>query len=122
MVLVPPEAEHRKSQLEDDFIGPFLGAKEANQKHGQREAQAMSPSATRLSQIWDQLVVNEDLLYRHYARPANGGIILQLVVPNSQRADVLRDLHEGVLGCHLGQDKTLGKLKVHFYWPGSTMT
>ena len=118
VVLATPEAEHRKSQLEDDLIGPFLRAKEANKKPGQREAQAMSPSARRLSQIWDQLVIHEDLLYRRYASPANGDILLQLVVPKSQRADVLRDLHEGVLGGHLGQDKTLGKVKERFYWPG----
>ena len=31
---------------------------------------------------------------------------------------VLRDVHERVLGLHLGVDKSLGKLKEQFYWPG----
>ena len=43
---------------------------------------------------------------------------LQLVVPMSQRKIVLAELHEGVTGGHLGQEKTLMKLKERFYWPG----
>ena len=32
--------------------------------------------------------------------------------------EVLHDIHEGMLGGHLGVDKSLGKLKERFYWPG----
>ena len=40
-----------------------------------------------------------------------------VVVLNSLKTAVLRDVHEGVLGGHLGVDKSLGKLKERFYWP-----
>ena len=40
------------------------------------------------------------------------------MVPNSLMTVVLLDVHEGVLGGHLGVDKSLGKLKERFYWPG----
>ena len=43
---------------------------------------------------------------------------LQLIVPLSFRKEVLQELHAGVVGGHLGQDKTLGRLKERFYWPG----
>ena len=43
---------------------------------------------------------------------------LQMVVPASLREEVLSDLHKGSLGGHLGTDKTLGRLKERFYWPG----
>ena len=42
----------------------------------------------------------------------------QLVVPKKFRQDILRDLHEGVTGGHLGEAKTLSKLKERYYWPG----
>ena len=34
------------------------------------------------------------------------------------REQILRELHEGVASGHLGQDKTLHRLKERFYWPG----
>ena len=40
------------------------------------------------------------------------------VVPETMKEEVLRDLHEGVMGGHLGEDKTLEKVKERFYWPG----
>ena len=43
---------------------------------------------------------------------------LQLVTPTMLREEVLRELHEGAAGGHLGQDKTLHQLKERIYWPG----
>ena len=72
MTLATPDPDLRRSQLEDELIGPFLRAKEAKTKPNQQEAQAMSPSAKRLLQIWDQLVLQENLLYRLYEEPDSG--------------------------------------------------
>ena len=40
------------------------------------------------------------------------------MVPKKFHQDILRDLHKGVTGGHLGEAKTLRKLKERFYWPG----
>ena len=40
------------------------------------------------------------------------------MVPKKFHQDILRDLHEGVTEGHLGEAKTLRKLKERFYWPG----
>ena len=40
------------------------------------------------------------------------------MVPKKFCQDILRDLHEGVTGGHLGEVKTLSKLKERFCWPG----
>eukprot|EP00731_Ephydatia_muelleri_P039226 Em1238g1a len=43
-----------------------------------------------------------------------------LVLPAKLKVDTLRDLHEGAIGGHLGEEKMLNKLKERFYWPGCT--
>eukprot|EP00731_Ephydatia_muelleri_P029484 Em0021g7a len=43
---------------------------------------------------------------------------LQLVLPYSLHCEVLKELHEGAVGGHLGESKMLGRLKERFYWPG----
>ena len=40
------------------------------------------------------------------------------MVPKKFHQDILRNFHEEVAGGHLGEAKTLGKLKGRFYWPG----
>ena len=44
--------------------------------------------------------------------------VLQTVIPDALRTEVLADLHEGTAGGHLGADKTLARLRERFYWPG----
>lgn len=41
-----------------------------------------------------------------------------MVVPKVLHGEVLSELHEGPFGGHLGMEKTLGKVKERFYWPG----
>ena len=42
-----------------------------------------------------------------------------LVVSESIHSEVLNQLHEAPAGGLLGEDKTLNKLREHFYWPGN---
>ena len=44
----------------------------------------------------------------------------QLVVPLTLQKDILHHLHSGAVGGHLGEDKTLNRLRERFYWPGHT--
>ena len=43
---------------------------------------------------------------------------LQLVVPNSTRDTVLEESHAGKLGGHLGENRTLGRIREKLFWPG----
>ena len=43
---------------------------------------------------------------------------LQLIVPQPLRSDIVKEAHQGISGGHLGQEKTLHRIKQRFYWPG----
>ncbi len=116
LVALSPPGDVREKQLEDELTGMFLRAKEAKSRPSNQQAQQMSPSARHLLQIWDQLVVYQGRLYRQFEN--DDAVTLQLVLPASLREEALRDLHEGAMGGHLGEDKTLGRLRERFNWPG----
>ena len=94
----------RNAQLADQTIGFFLRAKKVGKKPSVENVKAKSHQTRRLLQMWDQLKVYEGTLYRQYEPPSAGTPSLQLVVPETMKEEVLRDLHEGVMGGHLGED------------------
>ena len=108
----------RATQLADATMGPVLKAKEAGQKPAPDQVKSLGPASRRLFQLWDQLLVKNGFLWRRYEGAEDQEVILQLVVPKARHAEVLKDLHEGVLAGHLGIEKMLARLKERFYWPG----
>ena len=100
-----------QSQLDDISIGFVLRALELQQKPDSTSLQRCSSEVRRLIQLWDQLEVHDGLLYRHFLDADTGSGHLQLVVPVIFRAEVMKELHAGVVGEHLGHDKTLSRLK-----------
>eukprot|EP00731_Ephydatia_muelleri_P000948 Em0001g948a len=116
-----PVVEKRKvmrEQLQDDVVGPVLKAVESDLLPKKDELKQFSIGTRRLFQLWDQLKVKGGVLHRNFVGTKEVRPCLQLVVPMSQRKIVLAELHEGVTGGHLGQEKTLMTLKERFYWPG----
>jgi hypothetical protein len=57
------------------------------------------------------LLEEEDTTGKPYLRE-------KLVVPKSLRDELLLWAHDSVVSGHFGRDKTLGKLKAKYYWPG----
>ena len=110
--------ELRNLQLNDECLGQLLLARERNQQPSQDYAKGQCIEYRRLLQQWDQLSVQDGVLWRYCIQPDDGRGWLQLVVPHQLRAEILKEAHEGVSGGHLGQDKTLYRLKEIFYWPG----
>ena len=64
------------------------------------------------------MVIVNGVFYRQLMHPNEDQTHLQLVVPTELREKIVKDIHEGVAGGHLGQDKMLHHLKERFYWPG----
>jgi len=53
------------------------------------------------------MMVNR-VLYWQFVHTSDDLSYSQLVVPQEMQTEILKRLHEGVAGGHLGQDKTLG--------------
>lgn len=96
----------------------MLKAKESNIHLSSVQKQAGSIELRRLVQIWDQLVIKDGLLFRKYLNNQKQDVHYQMVIPKAMRMEVLEELHGRISGGHLGEDKTLQKLKQRFYWPG----
>ncbi len=71
----------RQSQMDDPTIGPVLRAKKAGEKPDPDQVKAMSLHGRRLLQLWDQLMLKDQLLWRQYENPRGSLTTLQLVVP-----------------------------------------
>ena len=61
---------------------------------------------------------NQDLNRERYEDTHSSSNWLQLVVPHTLREEVLEEIHERALKGHLGEEKSLHKLKERLYWPG----
>ena len=66
-------------------------------------------------QFWETLLVKDGTLWR---LPTTDGQQFQLVVPFILRDDILDDLHAGMVGGHMGEEKLVHRLLERFYWPG----
>ena len=108
----------RDLQTKDELIGPIFCAKINDTKPSLESIKGCDPKYQKLVQMWDQLMIKDELLWRLFENRDGTGCIYQLVIPSSLKTEVLHDIHEGVLGGHLEVDKSLGKLKERFYWPG----
>ena len=115
----PTECSYlRQDQLEDEIIGFILKAKETQQKPDAQLLKAKPRETQQLSQLWDQLIVQEGILYRRFEESSGRSYHLQLVIPRRLQEEVLEEVHAGTMSCHLGEDKTLARLREKFFWPG----
>ena len=110
--------ELRTLQLDDSVVSPVLVAKEKNERPVADSTTGLNYQTRRLFQMWDQLVVIHGILFRIFYDSARQNSHQQFVVPQALKSDILEELHAGIAGGHLGQEKTLSKLKMRFYWPG----
>ena len=108
-----------KKQSEDSEWKLLIDARRCNTRSSTKELEGKSVEIRRLWQLWDQLVLKEGVLYRKFADcNQESAAVHQLVVPPVLRNEVLREVHEGTFGGHLGEEKTFKKLRAAYYWPG----
>ena len=81
------------------------------------DIQGRSRECYQLAEQWDQLTIVDGILHRRH-EDANGRSHLQVVAPKVSRSDIMHHLHDRIAGGHLGEAKTLSRLRERFYWPG----
>ena len=78
----------------------------------------------KLAKSWEYWEVLNNLVYRRFVNKRSGEPdSLQLLVPRSCVAEVLRHCHAGTVSGHFGVKRTLGQVQRRFYlatWKGDT--
>ena len=63
-------------------------------------------------------LVKENGLWFKSGSDKKGEVIHQLLIPKSQKKQILSLAHESLMGGHLGVQKTTDRILQNFYWPG----
>ena len=105
-------------QRSDPTLLPVILALECNTKPTSADKRTMSSDTLTLVARWKQLVLLDGVMYRRYQLPRTTAPILQLVVPNTLRTQILHQLHGQRLSGHLGVQRTCTRVQRRFYWPG----
>ena len=66
-------------------------------------------------QVGNLSIDTDGRLWRRRAPPAEGS---QLVVPQSERREMIRRFHDSLFAGHLGISRTVFRLQTRVYWPG----
>jgi transposase InsO family protein len=106
----------REEQLKDDTLAPILRWKEEGRRPDWQLIAEKGAAKKAYWAQWDSLTVNNGVMKRVWESADGASSRLQVVLPQSRVADVLRELHNGVTGAHLGVNKTLEKVRQRFYW------
>ncbi|KAK3100422.1 hypothetical protein FSP39_019732 [Pinctada imbricata] len=110
--------EAREHQMADENIRQLLLSKESQQERpGWEDVSSGKSHLKVLWRQWDRLKIIDGVMHRIWFTDTDDEI-LQLVVPNSMKEEVLKSHHDIPSAGHLGVDKTYERLKTGYYWPG----
>ena len=111
----------RVAQRSDPELAPIVRWLEAGEERPNwLEVAAESPATKCLADQWEAMRVDEQgvLVKRWEAAGGVGRDAWLTVVPRALRAEVLSELHGGVMSGHVGERRTLHRLRQRFYWVG----
>jgi hypothetical protein len=109
----------KDAQISDKIVGIVYKLKNAKtHKPTWNEISKYPPDLKSYWFSWDQLEIQNGILYRKYKHEVTKQTIKQLVLPFALRHDILTELHGGKTAGHLGEHKTLAKVRMRFFWHG----
>ena len=109
--------EYRMLQLEDPSIGQILKLKETKLKQPSWEEVSIENAEVKAYWArWEQLVILNGVLYMKWLEMPDEVISYRIVVPTKLRTEVCQQMHDSKTAGHLGQARTVEKIKTRFYW------
>ena len=109
--------EAREAQLTDEGLEQFIGWKEKGKKPYIKDIKTLHPTVRALYPQWKYLKLVQGVLYRSSQDSVSKQWVSQLVVPESMRSEIFKQLHGSILGGHLGRTRTIEAVRRKFYWP-----
>jgi hypothetical protein len=67
--------------------------------------------------MWPRLAIRDGLLKRRFEDAVSGADRWQIVVPGVYRQEFMSVAHRGMMGGHLGRQKTTAAIQSRAYWP-----
>ena len=111
--------EWRSEQLQDSVVSMIIRAKEAETRPNWQEVASGEPSLKIYWSYWDSLFLIDGVLHKKWISPNLRRDIFQIVVPRHKVQEILEEAHDSPSGGHFGVNKTLQKIRKHFYWATS---
>ena len=105
-----------KLQKDDPDLSKIIEWLKLPDKPNRDIVAAESPATRHLWLMWDQLMLQDGVLYRKYQTVRPSLDFKQLIVPKDLYAVVLKATHDAVTAGHLGVNKTITKTQKCFYW------
>jgi hypothetical protein len=111
------------------LLGKSEGGSRAEEGSGCTEAGIRPPEGERRGDCvgakalwaqWYRLVSKYGILFRRWEGEGKDADGLQRNVPAEARDEIIRSLHDSPVGGHLGYEKTQGKVRDRYCWPGYT--
>ena len=108
--------DFQQEQMTDEDIGPILTAKEEGPHLDWQVTCHGSKVLKGYWAQWESVTLENGLLKRAWESADGRDVVMQLIVPRSKVQSVLKEMHDGKSGGHLGVNKTLDKIRKRFYW------
>ena len=107
-----------KLQREDPDVSPIVKLREqSNQSPEWREVEGHSSVTKALWYEFPRLELKDGLLCRRWTSANTHQTSHQIVLPSGVRQQLIRAVHAGLAGGHLGRSKTEAQVQRRYYWP-----
>lgn len=105
-----------KLQEEDRVIGKVKSYLRKERKPTKKDVKNEDKDVRRVLRLWDQLVIQNGVLYRQGRTGPQGEKVLQLLIPASLKDTALTGIHNNA--GHFSTARSLDLARSRFYWPG----